>query len=88
MSFNAYLVGVITFLTISYPFICLYAFMRGYALGVKDHNTAHPDTPKADIPRPAKHIPTATDKNLKMYETLLENIENYDGTDAHQKEIK
>lgn len=88
MLFDAVLVGIIVFLLLSEPLISIYCFMRGYSMGVKDYNTAHPDTPKAEPERKAKHVPTAPDKKLKMYETLLENIESYDGTDAHQKEIK
>ena len=88
MSFNAYLVGVVTFLALLVPFLSVYSFIRGYSLGVKDYNAEHPDEPKTDPERRAKAVPSATDEKLKMYTNLLENIENYDGTDANQKEIR
>ena len=70
------------------PLITVYCFMRGYALGVKDFNKAHPDEPKTDPERKAKPVSHASDKKLNEMWTLLDNIENYDGTDANQKEIK
>lgn len=87
MSFDAYLIGIITFLVLFVPFISVYCFMRGYSLGVKDWNSHNPDEPKAEPATKQKHFPSAPDQNLQRYADILENIENYDGTGANQKEI-
>lgn len=87
MLYDALLFGLVMFLTILMPFISVYCFMRGYAMGVKDWNITRPDEPKKDPTKKAKTINHATDEKLKMYANLLDNIENYDGTGANQKEI-
>lgn len=88
MSFDAYLIGIIVFMALCIPTVGVFCFMRGYSLGIKDFNTAHPDEPKTDPERKAKPVSHATDKKLNEMLNLLDNIENYDGTDANQKEIK
>ena len=88
MLYNAFLVGIATLMALLIPFVGVYCFMRGYSMGVKDYNTAHSDEPKADPERKAKPVSHASDKRLNEMLNLLDNIENYDGTDANQKEIK
>ena len=87
MAFNAYLIGIITFLTLLVPFIGIYGFIRGYALGAKDFNASHDDIQKGLPETQKKHKVPSPDPDLEKYRIILENIENYDGTDAHQKEI-
>lgn len=70
------------------PIAAIIAFKKGYELGVKDWNRVNPDEPKSLPPRKPKKTTSASDKELKKLETLMENIENYDGTDANQKEVK
>ena len=77
-----------TILTLFMPIFAYFAFKKGYELGIKDWNITHPEQPKAMPERKPKSVSAVTSKELKKYEDILENIENYDGTDAHQKEIK
>lgn len=57
-------------------------------MGVKDYNMNHADSKKAMPTRKAKVADVKANKELEKLATILENIENYDGTEAHQKEIK
>lgn len=87
MLFNYILTGIIVgeaLLTVLCSFI---AFRKGYELGAKDFNINHSDVKKVVPTRKAKLADRKANKELEKYEALLENIENYDGTEAHQKEI-
>jgi hypothetical protein len=70
------------------PIFAYIAFKKGYELGVRDWNRTHPDEPKSLPPQKPKKTTSASDNELKKLRTIMENIENYDGTDAHQKEVK
>lgn len=87
MSFDGYLIGIIVILVILTPLMSIYGFTKGYSLGVKDWNSHNPDERKDDPARKPKMPSYATDKKLEEMKILLDNIENYDGTDANQKEI-
>lgn len=88
MSFNLILIVAVMFLAVLIPIVGCFMFERGYKLGVSDYNTAHRDEPKAEIEGKKEVKVPKEDKKLKMYEQLLENIENYDGTTAGQKDIE
>lgn len=86
MSYNIF-VAIILGLGFIIPVLSTYMFRRGYDLGIKDYNLAHPDTPKHELAaKPSAPTPEVP-AEIKRYQTLLDNIENYDGTGAHQKEI-
>lgn len=88
MLFEQFFAAATMILAILIPVFSYSSFKRGYELGVKDWNTVHPDEPKTvEMRKPAK-MSSASNDELRKYETILENIENYDGTDANQKEIK
>ena len=87
MSYSLIPMIIVAILAIFTPFIAYLAFKKGYELGVKDWNIARPEQPKVMPERKAKVPSAISDKELKKYEDLLANIENYDGTSAHQKEI-
>lgn len=88
MSFNSILVLALIIMAGMTPVICVFAFEKGYKLGVKDFNRAHPDEPKAEIHERKAKKPAVKDEKLQMYSQILENIDNYDGTTANQKDVK
>lgn len=88
MSFETVFVITTLILAFFMPILTIIAFKKGYELGVRDWNRTNPDEPKSLPPRKPKKNSSVSDKELKKLETLMENIENYDGTDANQKEIK
>ena len=88
MSYELIIIILAAICLICTPVIGIYMFQKGYHMGVKDWNTLHPDQPKTLPDRKPRIASSETDKELKKYATLFENIENYDGTDAHQQEIK
>ena len=88
MSYEPIYIAAILILAILLPIFTIFAFKKGYELGVRDWNRINPDEPKSLPPRKPKKTSSVSDKELKKLETLMENIENYDGTDANQKEIK
>lgn len=73
-------------LALASPIVAVFLFFQGYKLGVKDFNRAHSETPKA-LPKRRPRRPQGENKRREQLETILDNIENYDGTSAHQKEI-
>lgn len=87
MSFNEVLMIVVIIVPLLIPVASFIAFYKGYSLGVKDWNRRNPDALKSEPIKKQPHFPTATDKELQKYRDILENIENYDGTAANQKEI-
>lgn len=87
MSYSIALLIIICIMSALVPVTGMIAFKKGYELGVKDYNASHDDTQKS-IPEEKKtHKAPSPDPELERYRMILENIENYDGTDAHQKEI-
>ena len=89
MLFEGLLLGTLIILTLATPIAVIIAFKHGYMLGVKDYNITHKEAPK-EMPRRRPRRPQGNsdvDKVLDKYTTILDNIENYDGTSAHQKEI-
>ena len=87
MSFNEALTIIAIIMPLLVPVASFIAFYKGYSLGVKDWNRRNPDEIKAEPIKKKTHFPTAPDKDLQKYRKILENIENYDGTAANQKEI-
>ena len=87
MSFSSILIISVIFLAFLVPVTAIFSFYKGYALGIKDWNTHNPEEIKAEPTKKRAHMATATDKELQNVKILLENIENYDGTGANQKEI-
>ena len=69
------------------PIIAIAMFKRGYAMGVRDYNVKHRDEPKTLPKKKNRKAQKAADDNAERLYSLLENIENYDGTSAKQKEI-
>ena len=87
MSYSMILTVIIAVLAVSVPLLTIYAFRKGYELGVKDWNTHNPDEPKQEPTRKQAHFPSAPDTEVQKLRKIMENIENYDGTGANQKEI-
>lgn len=87
MLFEYISLALIAIMAMAIPVIGIIAFRHGYSLGVKDYNHEHRDAPKADI-APKMPKQPKVDKKLKMYSQILENIDNYDGTSAHQKDVE
>ena len=88
MSYSVIFVVATLILAIATPIIGIFAFKKGYELGVRDWNRSNPDEPKSLPPKKPRKTTSASDSELKRLRTIMENIENYDGTDAHQKEVK
>lgn len=86
MSFSIALMIAVCTMSALVPIIGLIAFRKGYELGVKDFNSAHDDIQK-NVPVEGKQKLPAPDPELQRLHQILENIENYDGTSANQKEI-
>lgn len=87
MSYSIALMIIVCAMSVLVPIIGIVAFRKGYELGVRDFNASHDDIQKGLPETPKKHKIPSPDPDLEKYRIILENIENYDGTDAHQKEI-
>lgn len=87
MSYDLILVITLIVVTVGMSILTMIAFRHGYELGVKDYNRKNPEEPKTLPAKRVKKVESWQDRQAAHYATLLENIENYDGTDAHQKEI-
>lgn len=88
MSFDIVLLAAVIILSVLVLLCGCIAFTWGYRLGVKDYNTAHTEAPKAEIePKKAAATPKE-DPKLRELTVLMENIENYDGTSDHQKDLR
>ena len=87
MSYNMILTILIAVLAVSVPLLTIHAFRKGYELGVKDWNTNNPDEIKQEPTKKQAHLPSAPDIEVQRLRKIMENIENYDGTGANQKEI-
>lgn len=87
MSYSIGLLIIICAMSVLVPVIGIVAFKKGYELGVKDFNASHDDTQKSLLEPRKKYKSVSPDPELEKYRIILDNIENYDGTDAHQKEI-
>lgn len=69
------------------PILGAFLFKQGYYLGVKDYNASHKETKKTVPVKRNKKVIAQEDAQMQKMRDLLENIENYDGTSAKQKEI-
>lgn len=87
MSYSIGLLIIICAMSVLVLVIGIVAFKKGYELGVKDFNASHDDTQKSLSEPRKKYKSVSPDPELEKYRIILDNIENYDGTDAHQKEI-
>lgn len=87
MLFEQILIAAVLVLAVIAPLMAIYSFKKGYELGVKDWNSRNPDEIKEEPTKKQVHFPSEPDKELQRYRKILENIENYDGTAANQKEI-
>lgn len=77
----------ILILAVLTPILSVFCFIKGYNIGAKE--TGKPEikveTPKQKIKK-AKENKEA-EKKRKYYNTLYENINNYDGSSKGQKEL-
>lgn len=77
----------ILILAVMTPFLSVFCFIKGYNIGAKE--TGKPEikveTPKQKIERAKENKKAA--ENRRRLNTLLENIENYDGSSKGQKEL-
>lgn len=80
------MLGIIFLLSIGTPICVCKAFKDGYNFGVKDYNRAHRGEEKSIPTAVPKNIP-ADNKDLENMRILLDNIDNYDGSSAHQQEL-
>lgn len=86
MLFEALIVGALVFMAIATPGLVVLSFIKGYSTGVKDYNKSHPGEEKIEPARKPKAVPEYSEDQQRL-KTLLENIDNYDGTSAHQQEL-
>nr|DAD84143.1 MAG TPA: hypothetical protein [Podoviridae sp. ctoqT5] len=77
----------ILILAVMTPILSVFCFIKGYNIGAKE--TGKPEikveTPKQKIERAKENKKAA--ENRRRLNTLLENIENYDGSSKGQKEL-
>lgn len=77
----------ILILAVMTPILSVFCFIKGYNIGAKE--TGKPEikveTPKQKIERAKENKKAA--ENRSRLNTLLENIENYDGSSKGQKEL-
>jgi hypothetical protein len=69
------------------PILSVFCFIKGYNIGARETNKPEIklETPMQKIER-AKENKKAAEKRSRL-NTLLENIENYDGSSKGQKEL-
>ena len=85
MLFDSILVGIIFLFSLSTPVAVCLAFKKGYALGVKDYNISHDI--KKNEPKHVQKKMAKDNADIRRMRVLLDNIDNYDGTSAHQQEL-
>lgn len=77
----------IMILAVMTPILSVFCFIKGYNIGARE--TRKPEikveTPKQKIERAKENKKAA--ENRSRLNTLLENIENYDGSSKGQKEL-
>lgn len=88
MSFNVILLVTVAALAALVPFVGCYMFERGYNMGVREYNSTHKDDQKSFFEDRKPASAPKPDAKMQMYADILENIDNYDGTAAGQKDIK
>ena len=73
--------------------ICLVSVVIGFVMGrMTVSATKTTETPYKVIKRPVQvykehKLTKEQEKEIQKYSTIMENIENYDGTGAHQKDV-
>lgn len=77
----------ILILSVLTPILSVFCFIKGYNIGARETNKPEIklETPMQKIER-AKENKKAAEKRSRL-NTLLENIENYDGSSKGQKEL-
>lgn len=77
----------IMILAVLTPILSVFCFIKGYNIGARETNKPEIklETPMQKIER-AKENKKAAEKRSRL-NTLLENIENYDGSSKGQKEL-
>lgn len=77
----------ILILAVLMPILSVFCFIKGYNIGARETNKPEIklETPMQKIER-AKENKKAAEKRSRL-NTLLENIENYDGSSKGQKEL-
>jgi hypothetical protein len=77
----------ILILAVLTPILSVFCFIKGYNIGARETNKPEIklETPMQKIER-AKENKKAAEKRSRL-NTLLENIENYDGSSKGQKEL-
>nr|DAN99603.1 MAG TPA: hypothetical protein [Caudoviricetes sp.] len=77
----------ILILAVLTPILSVFCFIKGYNIGARETNKPEIklETPMQKIER-AKENKKAEEKRSRL-NTLLENIENYDGSSKGQKEL-
>lgn len=77
----------IMILSVLTPILSVFCFIKGYNIGAREINKPEIklETPMQKIER-AKENKKAAEKRSRL-NTLLENIENYDGSSKGQKEL-
>lgn len=77
----------ILILAVLTPILSVFCFIKGYNIGARETNKPEIkiETPIQKIER-AKENKKAAEKRSRL-NTLLENIENYDGSSKGQKEL-
>lgn len=77
----------IMILSVLTPILSVFCFIKGYNIGARETNKPEIklETPMQKIER-AKENKKAAEKRSRL-NTLLENIENYDGSSKGQKEL-
>lgn len=77
----------IMILAVLTPILSVFCFIKGYNIGARETNKPEVklETPMQKIER-AKENKKAAEKRSRL-NTLLENIENYDGSSKGQKEL-
>lgn len=77
----------ILILAVLTPILSVFCFIKGYNIGARETNKPEIkiETPKQKIEKAKENKKAA--ENRKRLNTLLENIENYDGSSKGQKEF-
>lgn len=82
------MIGEILLCTVFGVFLC-FAFIKGIQIGQSIENNTPVEMPSLNIAKKVQEIKQSKQdqKEIDKMNTILENIENYDGTDTNQKEV-
>lgn len=82
------MIDVILLCTVFGVFLC-FTFIKGIQIGQSIANNKLVEMPSLNIAKKVQEIKQNKQDQEEIYKmnTILENIENYDGTDTNQKEV-